>query len=96
MYFQVKGKADQYCLSKNIPYISIFSPGVILDRDNDSRFGEKVFKFVPFIDKIKSHDLAMKMYIENINYFLHWVSNNVQNLRNEYSHSDILKINKIL
>jgi oxidoreductase len=93
MYFKVKGQADDDCKTKNIPYISIFRPGVILDRDNDSRFGEKVLKFVPFIDKIKSHDLAMKMYIDSINYFKHKSLNLNKILKTIYSHSDILKIN---
>ena len=32
---------------------SIFKPGAILNRVNDDRFGEKVLKYVPFIDKIE-------------------------------------------
>jgi hypothetical protein len=33
--------------------------GLLLDRDNDSRIGEKILKYVPFIPKILSKDVAI-------------------------------------
>jgi len=43
---------------------SIHHPGVILNRDNDVRFGESIIKYVPFVPKIESKDLAKALRIE--------------------------------
>jgi oxidoreductase len=69
-YFKIKGMADEECLKRDVRYISVFRPGAILDRDNDDRFGEKCLKFIPFIDKIKSSDLARSLMIDDINYHI--------------------------
>lgn len=38
--------------------------GAILNRDNDSRFGETLLKYTPFFPKIESKDLAAAIRIE--------------------------------
>lgn len=45
--------------------LSIFRPGLITGRDNDSRIGEKIFSFVPFIPKISSPNLAKAIQMES-------------------------------
>lgn len=70
MYFKVKGQADQECMNKGIPYVSVFRPGFITDRDNDDRFGEKICKYIPFVDKVKSVDLAKAQMVDDINYHI--------------------------
>ncbi len=41
-----------------IDQLTILKPGAIIDRDNDSRCGEKILKYLPFIDKIYPIDIA--------------------------------------
>ena len=49
---RVKGQADDDILKIDLPSISVYRPGSILDRDNDCRWVEKIMRFVPFLDKI--------------------------------------------
>mmetsp|Transcript_18133 Transcript_18133/g.30980 ORF Transcript_18133/g.30980 Transcript_18133/m.30980 type:complete len:96 (+) Transcript_18133:448-735(+) len=45
-----------------IPHMAIYKPGLLLNRDNDFRVGEKLASFIPFVDtKIESADLAKAM-----------------------------------
>ena len=66
LYSRVKGEAEEEMLKKNVPYISIARPGIILNRDNDDRFGEKVVQWVPFIPKISSKDIAKAMLYDDL------------------------------
>ena len=68
LYSRVKGEADEECLKKNVNYISILRPGIILNRDNDDRFGEKVIAYIPFLPKITSKDIAMSMLVDDLEY----------------------------
>jgi oxidoreductase len=70
LYMRTKGKADEAVLKMDIPYISVFRPGAILDRDNDDRFAEKCLKFIPFIPKITSVNLARTLMIDDLDYHL--------------------------
>lgn len=70
LYMRTKGKADEAVLKMNIPYISVFRPGAILDRDNDDRFGEKCLKLIPFIPKITSLNLARALMVDDLDYHL--------------------------
>lgn len=36
----------------------------MLDRDNDYRFYEKIFKYIPFFPKVKTSELGAAMVIE--------------------------------
>ena len=53
---------------KNVNYISILRPGIILNRDNDDRLGEKVIAYIPFLPKITSKDIAMSMLVDDLEY----------------------------
>jgi oxidoreductase len=88
LYFRTKGKADEECLKKNIPYISILRPGLIKNRDNDSRCGEKVFAYVPFLDKITSVDLAKALAVDDVKYHLGSYSSGI-NPKRIFIHSEI-------
>ena len=68
LYSRVKGEAEEECLKKNVNYISILRPGIILNRDNDDRFMEKVIAYVPFLPKITSKDIAMSMLVDDLEY----------------------------
>ena len=68
LYSRVKGEAEEECLKKNVNYISILRPGIILNRDNDDRLGEKVIAYIPFLPKITSKDIAMSMLVDDLEY----------------------------
>ena len=68
LYSRVKGEAEDECLKKNVNYISILKPGIILNRDNDDRFGEKIIAYMPFYPKITSKDIAMAMLVDDLDY----------------------------
>ena len=55
-------------MKKNVNYISILKPGIILNRDNDDRLGEKVIAYIPFLPKITSKDIAMSMLVDDLEY----------------------------
>ena len=41
---------------KNVNYLSILRPVIILNRDNDDRIGEKIISYIPFLPKINFKD----------------------------------------
>ena len=53
---------------QKVNYISILRPGIILNRDNDDRLGEKVIAYIPFLPKITSKDIAMSMLVDDLEY----------------------------
>ena len=53
---------------KNVNYISILRPGIILNRENDDRLGEKIIAYIPFLPKITSKDIAMSMLVDDLEY----------------------------
>ena len=57
-----------YCRVKNVNYISIHRPGIILNRENDDRIGEKIISYIPFLPKITSKDIAMSMLMDDLDY----------------------------
>ena len=68
LYSRVKGEAEEECLKKNVNYISILKPGLIINRDNDDRLGEKVVSYIPFLPKITSKNIAMAMLVDDLEY----------------------------
>lgn len=70
MYCRVKGQAEEEMMNSKVDYVSIHRPGIILHRDNDSRFGETVAGFIPFLDKIESKDIGKAMLKDDLDYQL--------------------------
>ena len=68
LYSRVKGEAEEECLKRNVNYVSILRPGIILNRDNDDRLGEKIIAYIPFLPKITSKDIAMSMLMDDLEY----------------------------
>ena len=68
LYYRVKGEAEEECLKKNVNYISILRPGLIMNRDNDDRIAEKVATYIPFLPKITSKNIAMAMLVDDLEY----------------------------
>jgi oxidoreductase len=88
LYMRTKGQADEDVMKKNIKQISIFRPGLIKNRDNDQRFGEKIAKFIPFIPKIDVTDLALAQFNEATSFHL----SNKSGEKRIYNHSEIEKM----
>lgn len=68
LYCKTKGKAEDDIMTKNIERISIMRPGIILNRDNDDRLGEKMIAWVPFVSKIESKDIAKAMVQDDVQF----------------------------
>ena len=92
LYSRVKGEAEEEESKKNINYISIFRPGIILDRDNDSRLGESIIAYVPFFPKISSKNIAKSMFLDDIAY--QSKGKNEEKIVKKISNSDMLEIIK--
>ena len=68
LYSRVKGEAEDDCLAKNVNYISILRPGIITDRDNDYRCGEKLISCCCCCWKISSKEIALAMMVDDLEY----------------------------
>ena len=66
LYCRVKGEAEDEIMKKNVQYISIMRPGIILDRDNDKRTSESFMAWVPFVNKITSKDIAKALLYDDL------------------------------
>jgi oxidoreductase len=64
LYPRTKGLIEETLKSLQFPVLSIFRPGLLVDRDNDKRWGEILFKYIPFVPKIDSKDMARAMMRE--------------------------------
>ena len=67
-YSQVKGQAEDTCLEKNVNYISIMRPGIITDRDNDSRCLESIAGCLCCCYRISSKEIALAMMVDDLDY----------------------------
>lgn len=68
MYTRVKGEADDEILKKKVKYVTVFRPGFITDRDNDSRTVESIGKYIPFVPKITSKLLGLALVRNDLDY----------------------------
>ena len=67
-YSQVKGKAEDDCLAKNVNYVSILRPGIITDRDNDYRCIECFVGCLCCCWRISSKEIALAMMMDDLEY----------------------------
>jgi len=69
LLWKVKGETEEELKKRKIiKKISVFHPGILLDRDNDDRFGEGIMKWIPFISKISVKDVAKSMLIVDLKF----------------------------
>ena len=68
LYSKVKGEAEEDCLIKRVNYISIFRPGIIVDRDNDCRCGEKFVACLCCCWRVTSKEIALAMMVDDLDY----------------------------
>ena len=64
LYPKTKGQVEEALKSLKLPQLSILQPGILLNRRNDDRFGEKIASYIPFAPKIESRDVARALRIE--------------------------------
>lgn len=60
-YLKTKGQVEKDLILKQFPFLSIYRPGAILNRENDARMLEKVAACVPFLKKVEVRDIAIAM-----------------------------------
>ena len=61
LYMKTKGQLERDIVKVGIHHLGIYKPGLLLNRDNDSRVGEKIGSVIPFITKIESADVGLCM-----------------------------------
>ena len=69
LVWKVKGETEEELKRrKTIKRISVFHPGILLDRDNDEKLGETLKKGVNTISKIGPKDVAKSMLIVDLKF----------------------------
>ena len=61
LYMRTKGRVENACREVGLPQLTIYRPGLLLNRRGDSRFGEKVGAWIPGLSKIESADMGREM-----------------------------------
>ena len=68
---------EEFKKRKSIKKISVFHPGLLLDRDNDERFGEGLARWIPFISKISVKDVAKAIFLLDLKFNSNKLDNDV-------------------
>ena len=94
LLWKVKGETEEELKKRKIiKKISVFHPGILLDRDNDERFGEGIMKWIPFISKISVKDVAKSMFIVDLKFnFSDKNSQNQEDIYEVIENDEIIKI----
>ena len=58
---RTKGEVERDISTLGYQNLAIHRPGLLEDRDNDKRIGEKILSVIPFITKIPSSDMGLAM-----------------------------------
>ena len=83
----MKGETEEELKKRKIiKRISVFHPGILLDRDNDERFGEGIARWIPFISKISVKDVAKAMFLTDLNF------NSKTNISDRLGNEDIYEV----
>ncbi len=61
LIFRTKGRAEQAITTVFLNALTIYRPGLLDNRRNDERLGEKILSYIPFITKIESRDMGATM-----------------------------------
>jgi uncharacterized protein YbjT (DUF2867 family) len=88
LYMKTKGEVERDITKIGYQQMNIYRPGLLLNRDNDERIGEKIFSVVPFITKIESASVGLIMLDQAIKYCQ---SNQTEKKTDIYSNSDMLR-----
>ena len=60
-YLKTKGQTEDAIKALELPQLSIFQPGLLLNRRNDDRTVENLAAYIPFISKIEASVLGIGM-----------------------------------
>ena len=78
LLWRIKGETEEeFKKRKIIKKTSVFHPGILLDRDNDERFGEGLAKWIPFISKISVKDVAKAIFLLDLKFNSNKLDNDV-------------------
>ena len=88
LYMRTKGEVERDIAKLGYPHLAIHRPGLLTNRDNDERIGEKIFSKVPFITKIDSPDMGLAMLDHAIQSIL---KKKTENLQEILSNSDLVR-----
>ncbi len=58
---KTKGRAERDIIAANQKGLTIYRPGLLSNRRNDERIGEKIADCIPFITKIEARDMGAAM-----------------------------------
>lgn len=61
LYTRTKGQVERDVVAANQRGLIIYRPGLLLNRRNDERFGEKIGSWIPFLPKIEARDMGAAM-----------------------------------
>ena len=96
LLWRVKGETEEELKKRKIiQKISVFHPGILMERDNDQRFGEGLMSWIPFIYKISVKDVAKSMFIVDLKFNNEIKKESKTKLDNNYEvleNDDMLKL----
>ncbi|ORY72463.1 hypothetical protein LY90DRAFT_699942 [Neocallimastix californiae] len=96
LLWKTKGETEEELKKRKIiKKISVFHPGLLLDRDNDKRLGEAFSKWIPFTTKIAAKDVAKAMFVVDLKFNLDNKNNQKVDSENIYEvieNDEMLKI----
>lgn len=61
LYMKTKGRVEQALRGVGLNQLTIYRPGLLMNRRGESRVGEKIGSCIPFIAKIESADMGKAM-----------------------------------
>ena len=61
LLFRTKGEVERDISVLIQKGLTIYRPGLLDNRRNDDRLGEKILSYIPFITKIESRDMGAAM-----------------------------------
>ncbi len=88
---KIKGETEEEILKRNIDCVSIFKPGIITDKEKkESKIGNFFNKYVPFVEKLKSNDLAKAMCYCDVLFWKNQLT--IEHVSQIFNNNDILKM----
>ena len=61
LYLKTKGRVERDMAGLFQQGLTIYKPGLLENRRNDTRFGETIGSWIPFIQKIEARDMGAAM-----------------------------------
>ena len=61
---RTKGQVEDALGKLDYPMLCVHRPGLLLNRDNDKRMGEKIGSYLPFFPKMEARDVG-KVILEH-------------------------------